>query len=76
LIDLYQKSLKDVRKAKGSYETHLTDKSNEATTSGKIPEEVEMSNLMVAYYMSMENIVVEHNLDDVFGTLSRLPLST
>jgi hypothetical protein len=35
-----------------------------------------MPNLTVADYMDMENTMVEYNLDDVFGTLSRLPLST
>jgi hypothetical protein len=31
-----KKSLKDVEKAKRSYEAYFIDKSNEATTSGKI----------------------------------------
>jgi hypothetical protein len=34
-----------------------------------------MPNLMVAYYMDMEKMIIEYNLNDVFGTLSRLPLS-
>jgi hypothetical protein len=53
MVDLYQKSLKDVRKAKRSYEAGFNHKSNEVTTSGKIPDEVEISNLMVADYMDM-----------------------
>jgi hypothetical protein len=75
LIALYQKFLKNVRKVKRSYETYFNDKSNEVTTSGKIPEEVDMPNLTVADYMDMENTIIEYNLNDVFGTLPRLPLS-
>jgi hypothetical protein len=44
LVDLPQNPLQDAGKAKESYETHFNDESNEATTSDKIPEEVEMSN--------------------------------
>jgi hypothetical protein len=40
-----------------------------------IPEEVEMPNLMVVDYMDMENMIIEYNSNDVFGTLTRLPLS-
>jgi hypothetical protein len=72
---LYQKFLKNVGKVKRSYETYFNDKSNEVTTSGKIPEEVDMPNLTVADYMDMENTIIEYNLNDVFGTLPRLPLS-
>jgi hypothetical protein len=75
LFDLYQKSLKDVGKAKRSYETYFNNKSNEATTLGKIFEEVEIPNLMVTDYMDMENTIVEYNSNDVLGTLPRLPLS-
>jgi hypothetical protein len=71
---LYQKFLKNVGKVKRSYETYFNDKSNEVTTSGKIPEEVDMPNLTVADYMDMENTIIEYNLNDVFGTLPRLPL--
>jgi hypothetical protein len=53
-----KQSLKDVEKAKRSYEAYFNDKSNEATTLGKIPEEVEMPNLTVADYIDMENTVV------------------
>jgi hypothetical protein len=62
-------------KAKVSYEAYFNDKSNEAITSGKIPEEVEIPNLMVIDYIDMENTIVEYNSNDVFGTLARLPLS-
>jgi hypothetical protein len=37
---LYQKSLKDAGKVKGSYETHFNVESIEATISGKILVEV------------------------------------
>jgi hypothetical protein len=41
LVDLYQKSLKEVRKGKGSFEAHFNVASNEATTLGKILDEAE-----------------------------------
>jgi hypothetical protein len=44
---LYQKSLKDVGKAKRLYEAYFNDKFIEATTSGKIPKEVDIPNLTV-----------------------------
>jgi hypothetical protein len=66
---------KDVGKAKGSYESHFNDKSNEATSLGKIPGEVKMPNLTIADYMDMENTTIEYYLNDVFGTLTKLPLS-
>jgi hypothetical protein len=75
LVDLYKKSLKDVRKAKGSYEAHFNVESIEATTSGKIPMEVDMLNLIVVDYIDMENTNVEYNSNDVFETLPRFPLS-
>jgi hypothetical protein len=53
-----KQSLKDVEKAKRSYEAYFNDKSNKAITLGKIPEEVEMPNLTVADYIDMENTVV------------------
>jgi hypothetical protein len=72
---LYQKSLKDVRKAKGLYEAHFNDESNEATTSRKIHDEVEIPNLTIVEYIDMEDTLIEYYLNDVFGTLTRLPLS-
>jgi hypothetical protein len=68
--------LKDVEKAKRSYEAYFNDKSNEATTLGKIPEEVEMPNLTIAYYIDMENLIIEYYSNDVFGILIRLHLSS
>jgi hypothetical protein len=76
LVDLYQKSLNNIGKAKGSYEAHFNDKSNEATTSGEILEKVEMPNLTVADYIDMENMIIKYYLNDVFGTLTRLHLSS
>jgi hypothetical protein len=72
---LYQKSLNNTKKAKGSYETHFNDKSNEAIASRKIPEKVEMSNLMIVDYLDMENTIIEYYSNDVLRTLTRLPLS-
>jgi hypothetical protein len=64
------------RKAKRSYEVYFNDKSNEATTLGKIPEEVEMPNLTVTDYIDMENTIIKYYSNDVFGTLIRLHLSS
>jgi hypothetical protein len=72
---LYQKFLTDTGKAKRTYETYFNDKSNEATTLEKITDEVEMPNLMIAYDMDMENMIIKYNSNDVFRTLTRLPLS-
>jgi hypothetical protein len=74
LVDLYQKSLNNLKKAKGSYEAQFNDKSNEATTSGEIPEEVDMPNLTVSNYIDMENTAIEYYSNDVFGTLTRFHL--
>jgi hypothetical protein len=30
---------------------------------------------MIAYYMDMENMIIKYNSNDVFRTLTRLPLS-
>jgi hypothetical protein len=70
-----KKSLNDAEKSKRSYEAYFNDKSNETTTSEKIPGEVEIPNLMIIDYMGMENIIIEYNSNDVFGILTRLPLS-
>jgi hypothetical protein len=72
---LYQKFLTDTGKAKRTYETYFNDKSNEATTLEKITDEVEMPNLMITYDMDMENMIIKYNSNDVFRTLTRLPLS-
>jgi hypothetical protein len=67
LVDLYQKSLKEVGKAKGSYEAHFNAASDEATTSGKCPDEAAKPSLMVDNYINGENMIAEYNLNDVFG---------
>jgi hypothetical protein len=72
---LYQKSLQDARKAKGSYEAHFNDKSNEATNLREVLEEVKMPKLMVIDYIDMENTIFKYSSNDLFGTLTRLPLS-
>jgi hypothetical protein len=43
---------------------------------GKIPEEVEMPNLMITDYVDMENTMVEYNSNNVSETLIRLYLSS
>jgi hypothetical protein len=67
---LYQKSLKEVRKAKGSFEAHFNAASDEATTSGKIPDEAEKSSLMIKDYIDGENMIIEYNRNDMFGDLN------
>jgi hypothetical protein len=67
LIGLYQKSLKEVRKAKGSYQAHFNATSNEATTSGKCPDEDAKTNLTVKYYIDRENMIIEYDSNGVFG---------
>jgi hypothetical protein len=61
LVDLYQKSLKEAEKAKGSYEAHFNATSNEATTSGKRPGEGLKPSLTVDDYIDGENMIVEYN---------------
>jgi hypothetical protein len=51
LVDLYQKSLKEAEKAKGSYEAHFNAASDEATTSGKCPDEVAKPSLTIEDYI-------------------------
>jgi hypothetical protein len=69
-----KKFLKGVGKAKRSYEAYFNNKSNETITLGKISEEVEIPNMAFTNYIDMENMIIEYNLNDVFGTLPRLPL--
>jgi hypothetical protein len=66
LIDLYQKSLKEARKANGSYEAHLNTASDEATTLGKRPDEAAKPGPSTDDYIDGENIIVEYNSNDVF----------
>jgi hypothetical protein len=67
LIDLYQKSLKEAEKAKGSYEAHFNVTSDEATTSGKRSDEVAKPSLSTDDYIDRENMIVEYNSNDMFG---------
>jgi hypothetical protein len=69
-----KKFLKGVGKAKRLYEAYFNNKSNETITLGKISEEVEIPNMAFTNYIDMENMIIEYNLNDVFGTLPRLPL--
>jgi hypothetical protein len=66
LFDLYQKSLKEVEKARGSYEAHFNATSDKAITSGKSPDEAAKPSLMVEDYIDGENMIVEYNPNDVF----------
>jgi hypothetical protein len=67
LVDLYQKSLKEARKAKGSYEAHFNATSDKATTSGKCPDEAAKPSLTMDDYIDNENMIIEYNSNDVFG---------
>jgi hypothetical protein len=67
LVDLYQKSLKEDGKAKGSYEAHFNAASDEATTSAKHPDEATKPSLTIDDYIDGENMIIEYNSNDVFG---------
>jgi hypothetical protein len=67
LVDLYQKSLKEAGKAKWLYEAHFIAASDEATTSDKRPDEAAKPRLMTDDYIDGENMIVEYNLNDMFG---------
>jgi hypothetical protein len=67
LVDLYQKSLKEAGKAKGSYEAHFNAASDKATTSGKRPDEAAKPSLTIDDYIDNENMIIEYNSNDVFG---------
>jgi hypothetical protein len=65
-LDLEQKSLKEGRKAKGSYEPHFNATSDEATTSGNRPDETTKPSLTFKDYIE-ENMIIKYNSNDVFG---------
>jgi hypothetical protein len=67
LVGLYQKSLKEAEKDKGSFETHFNTTSDEATTLGKRPDEAAKPSLTVKNYIDRENMIIEYNSNDVFG---------
>jgi hypothetical protein len=64
---LYQKFLKEAEKAKGSYEAHFNAASNDATTSGKRPDETAKPSPSTDDYIDGENMIVEYNSNDMFG---------
>jgi hypothetical protein len=67
LVDLYQKSLKEAGKGKGSYEAHFNATSDEATTSGKHPDEAIKPSSSTDDYIDGENMIVEYDSNDMFG---------
>jgi hypothetical protein len=67
LVYLYQKFFKEAKKAKGSYEAHFNAASDDATTSGKRPDEAEKPSLMNDDYIEGENMIIEYNSNDMFG---------
>jgi hypothetical protein len=67
LVDLYQKSLKEAGKTKGSFEAHFNAAYDEATTLSKRPDEAVKPSLMVEDYINGENMIVKYNSNDVFG---------
>jgi hypothetical protein len=75
LVDLYQKSLKETGKAKGSYEAHINAASDEATTSGMRPDEVAKPNPSTDDYIDGENMITEYNSNDMLETKNMLHLS-
>jgi hypothetical protein len=66
LVDLYQKSLKETGKAKGSYEAHFNATTDEATTLGMRPDEATKPNPSTDDYIDGENMIVEYNSNDMF----------
>jgi hypothetical protein len=70
---LHQKSLKEAGKVKGSYEAHFNIASDDATTSGKRPDEAAKPSLTVDDYIDRENMIAEYNSNDVFGDQEYAP---
>jgi hypothetical protein len=67
LVDLYQKSLQETRKAIGLYEAQFNATSDEDTTSSKRPDEDAKPSLSTDDYIDGENMIVEYNSNDMFG---------
>jgi hypothetical protein len=67
LVNLYQKSLKDAGKVKGSYEAHFNATSDEATTLSKRPDEAAKPSSSTDEYIDRENMIIEYNSNDMFG---------
>jgi hypothetical protein len=66
LIDLYQKSLKETGKAKGSYEAYFNAAFDDATISDMHLDEAAKSNPSIDDYINRENMIVEYNSNDMF----------
>jgi hypothetical protein len=54
-------------KGKGSYEAHFNATSDEATTSGKHPDEATKPSPSTDDYIDGENMIVEYDSNDMFG---------
>jgi hypothetical protein len=61
LVDLYQKSLKEVGKAKGSYEAHFNTTSDEVRTLGKRPDKAAKPSPLTDDYIDGKNMIIEYN---------------
>jgi hypothetical protein len=75
LVDLYQKSLNEVGKAKGSYEAHFNAASDEATTLGKSHDEAAKPCPLTNDYIDRENMIIEYNSNDIFGDQECAPFT-
>jgi hypothetical protein len=53
----YKKSLKEAGKVKGSFKAHFNVASDEATTSGRIPDEDGKPKLLIEDYINEENTI-------------------
>jgi hypothetical protein len=73
LVNLYQKSLKETGKAKGLYDAHFNATSNEATTSGKHPNEATKPSPLIDDYIDGDNMIIEYNSNDMFGDQEYAP---
>jgi hypothetical protein len=61
LVELYQKSLKEVNEAERSYEAYFNYVSKEATTSGTKVEDPEIHRMMDKEDMDLENTIIQYN---------------
>jgi hypothetical protein len=62
LVELYQRSLKESNNTKRSYETHFNDETKEATTSGTIRSDTEMSKMMDNDDIDIENMNITQTM--------------
>jgi hypothetical protein len=69
LIELYQKSLKESKNNKRSYEPYFNDVIKEATTSRTKPSNPGPPKLTDNDDMDMKNTIMKYNSNDVFGDL-------